>query len=211
MAHWGNGSVTNELDRTHLASQLYELSETLRRRIGPPEGARVLDAGASDGFFLSRLGVRWGVGVNFLPACARKIHADGYEACLADIEKLPFADKSFDYVVCCETLEHVVNPIHTLNELARVCRQRIFLTVPWLPATRINPRPSGWPQVESHVFEFSEADFMKILTHARVRLRYRESVQVFPEPRNPILQWWLGIWMYPSYFPKLQYYELEPF
>ena len=209
-AHWGNGSVMDECDRVHLASQLYELTETLRRRIGPPGAARVLDAGASDGLFLTRIGVQRGVGVNFLVACARKICSDGYRACLADIERLPFADKSFDYVLCCETLEHVRNPIHTLDELGRVCRKRIFLTVPWLPATRINARPAGWPQVESHVFEFSVADFMKVLTHAHLRLLHRESVQVFPEPRNPLVQWWLGVWMYPSYFPRLQYYELEP-
>ena len=128
----------------------------------------------------------------------------------ADVKRLPFASRSVDYVICCETLEHVANPIWTVNELARVCRRRIFVTIPWLPETRINGRPPGWPQEEGHVFEFSEADFVKVLTHTSVRMTHSGFVQVFPEPRNPLLRWWLGIWMYPWYFPKLQYYELEP-
>ena len=208
--HWGHGRVEDQFETTHLASQLYEITELLRRRIGRTDGTSLLDAGASDGFFLARIGVRAGVGVNLLMGCAQRIHSDGYPACAADIEALPFADKSFDYVLCCETLEHVLSPIRTLNELARVCRKRICLTIPWLPRTRINARPDGWPEVESHVFEFSEADFAKVISFARVRLVYRDRVQVFPRPRNPFVRWWLGRWMYPHYFPMLQYYELEP-
>ncbi len=208
--HWGHETVTDEFDKAHLTSQLFELTEMLRSRVGQLNGARVLDAGASDGLFLARVGAERGIGVNFLQACARNIIGDGFEACAADLESLPFADKSFDYVICCETLEHVCNPIHTLNELSRVCKQRIHLTIPWLARTRINRRPEGWPEVESHIFEFSETDFSKILSHARVRVVYQDRVQIFPEPRNPLTQAWLKQFMYPAYFPKLQYYELEP-
>ena len=208
--HWGHEFVEDEFDKVHLTSQLYELTEMLRSRIGQLDGALVLDAGASDGLFLTRVGATRGVGVNFLQACAQNINGDGFAACSADLEALPFADKTFDYVICCETLEHVCNPIHTLNELARVCKKRIYLTIPWLERTRINRRPEGWPEVESHIFEFSEADFSKVLSHARVRLVYQDRVQVFPEPRNPLTQGWLKKFMYPSFFPKLQYYELEP-
>jgi hypothetical protein len=33
---------------------------------------------------------------------------------------------------------------------------------------------------------------------------------VFPEPKDVFWRWWLGRWMYPNFFPKLQYYELTP-
>ncbi len=208
--HWGHETTQGDFLVAHLTSQLYELTEMLRRRIGTVNGAHVLDAGASDGFFLHRLGATRGIGVNFLHACAEKIRGDGYASSVSDIEALPFPCKTFDYVICCETLEHIPNPIHTLDELARVCRGRICLSIPWLPQTRINARLSSWPQVESHIFEFSETDFAKILSHANVRLVYQSRVQVFPEPRNPLMQWWFAHWMYPGFFPKLQYYELEP-
>ncbi len=45
---------------------------------------------------------------------------------------LPFADASFNVVVCCAVLEHVVDPFMMMKEVARVCRPggAIVLTVP---------------------------------------------------------------------------------
>lgn len=59
-------------------------------------------------------------------------------------------------------MEHVPNPVRALNELARVCRGRIHLTIPWIPHTRITARPSNGPHVESHIFDFSEGDFLNL-------------------------------------------------
>ncbi len=210
-AHWGEHDLlSDEFVRLHVASQLYELTELLRRRIGPVGARSVLDAGASDAFFLRRIGAEDAVGINLLQECVDKIAAGGYRALLADIERLPFDDRAFDIVLCCETLEHVPNPITTLNELARVCRGRIHLTIPWLRRTRISARPAGWPMVEGHIFEFAPADFNRILSHADVRVVNQGLVNVFPEPGNPLLQAWLSMLMYPNFFPRLQYYELEP-
>ena len=208
--HWGHAIVSDELVLAHLTSQLYELTEMIRRRIGPIGDTLILAAGASDGLFLTRLDAERAVGANFRKVCATKIRSDGHSACLSDIEALPFADNTFDYVLCCETVEHVLNPISVIDELARVCRGKIVLTIPWLQETRINGRPKGWPEAETHIFEFCESDFAKILSFAKVRVSYQDRVQVFPDPRNPLIQMCLRRWYYPSYFPKLQYYELEP-
>ena len=208
--HWGHQTISGEFNLAHLASQLYALGEMLRSRLGSIDGARVLDAGASDGFFLSYLGAAGAVGINFLSDCAKKIRADGFSSCVADVERLPFANGSFDYVICCETLEHVPNPIRAIDELARVCRKRLIVTIPWVERSFVNARPHGWPNVEGHIFEFCEQDFERVLSHAHVRVAYRNRVQVFPEPRNPVTQWWFRRWMYRNNFPKLQYYELEP-
>lgn len=209
--HWGTLAINDQFTWEHTASQMYELTRLLKSRLAKVDrGGLVVDAGASDGSFLSLLGVQRGVGVNFLKACAKKIASDGHPAVLADIERLPFRDSAAQHVVCCETLEHVPNPIGTLNELGRICRGRIHLSIPWLSRTRLTGRPQGWPEVESHIFEFSEADFRKIVTHTGLTVTFSSIVQVFPEPRNPLTRWWLEQWMYPSYFPRLQYYELEP-
>lgn len=209
--HWGSHDLLEgEFERLHVASQLYEITETLRRRIGDLGDRRVLDAGASDGLFLRRIGARNGVGLNFLEECVGQIEADGYEARLGDIEQTPFDDNEFPIVICCETLEHVPNPIAALNELGRICGGRIYLTIPWLPRTRITARSEGWPLVEGHIFEFSSTDFVRIMTHSNLRIVHRQLVQVFPEPKNPLWQVWLRLLMYPNFFPKLQYYELEP-
>lgn len=41
----------------------------------------------------------------------------------ADIHSLPFGDKTFDYVICSHTLEHVANPAKALEELSRVAHK----------------------------------------------------------------------------------------
>ena len=41
----------------------------------------------------------------------------------ADGENLPFKDKEFDYVICCQVLEHVENPVKFLSEQFRVARR----------------------------------------------------------------------------------------
>ncbi len=45
-------------------------------------------------------------------------------------EALPFADKSFDAITCCHTLEHVRDLETTVRELKRVARKRIVVVVP---------------------------------------------------------------------------------
>lgn len=45
-------------------------------------------------------------------------------------ESLPFANKSFDAITCCHTLEHVRDLAVTVQELKRVARNRIVIVVP---------------------------------------------------------------------------------
>lgn len=42
---------------------------------------------------------------------------------IADIHKLPFASGSFDLIICCETIEHVLNPKKALSEIYRVIKK----------------------------------------------------------------------------------------
>src|SRR5215203_6394069 len=37
-------------------------------------------------------------------------------------ERLPYADESFDYVVCVEGLEHIENPANAIREFARILK-----------------------------------------------------------------------------------------
>ena len=51
---------------------------------------------------------------------------------VADIQCIPFESESFDTVISCETIEHVMNPRLAVSELARVLKRggRLFLTTP---------------------------------------------------------------------------------
>jgi ubiquinone/menaquinone biosynthesis C-methylase UbiE len=45
-------------------------------------------------------------------------------------ESLPFPDKSFDYVTCCHTLEHVKDLAKAASELKRVARKKVIVLTP---------------------------------------------------------------------------------
>jgi SAM-dependent methyltransferase len=45
-------------------------------------------------------------------------------------ESLPFGDKSFDYITCCHTLEHVKNLAKTTAEFRRIARKKIVILTP---------------------------------------------------------------------------------
>lgn len=49
---------------------------------------------------------------------------------IADACRLPFEDKSYDFVINSHVFEHMYSPIHALNEWNRVARQYIALIVP---------------------------------------------------------------------------------
>jgi ubiquinone/menaquinone biosynthesis C-methylase UbiE len=54
----------------------------------------------------------------------------------ASIYELPFADASFDLVVCCEVLEHVDAPERGIAEVARVARRGAIVSTPREPLWR---------------------------------------------------------------------------
>jgi SAM-dependent methyltransferase len=45
-------------------------------------------------------------------------------------EKIPFPDKSFDYITCCHTLEHVKDLAQATSELKRVARKKVVILTP---------------------------------------------------------------------------------
>jgi SAM-dependent methyltransferase len=106
-------------------------------------GQRVLDAGAGDGM-LSCLIAQHGaevVGVEISRPnveAARMLAAEmGVRASFsqADVEALPFADKSFDVVVSSHVLEHIPDLQRGLHELHRVTRELALIAMP----TCLNP------------------------------------------------------------------------
>jgi 2-polyprenyl-3-methyl-5-hydroxy-6-metoxy-1,4-benzoquinol methylase len=52
------------------------------------------------------------------------------DTCFANIESLPFVEKSFDVTLCLNTLEHARNLCKTVTELKRVTKSRLIVVVP---------------------------------------------------------------------------------
>jgi 2-polyprenyl-3-methyl-5-hydroxy-6-metoxy-1,4-benzoquinol methylase len=55
------------------------------------------------------------------------------------LESLPYRDKFFDTVVCCDTLEHVRDLKKSVHHLKRVARKRVIVLVPRQKYSRYTP------------------------------------------------------------------------
>lgn len=114
------------------------------------DGRRVLEAGCGRGAFalwLAAYGATATLVATDLSAVALARGAESARAAhqpsptgwpAADLAQLPFADASFDTIICCETIEHVTDGGAAVRELARVLAPggRLFLTAPsYLNAT----------------------------------------------------------------------------
>jgi len=92
----------------------------------------LLDAGCGEGEMLRRVS---------LPKAARTVLLDrnpeSAAQVLASVHALPFPSRSFDVVTCLEVLEHLADPRAAAEELRRVARRAVVLSVPYEPYFRM--------------------------------------------------------------------------
>lgn len=95
-----------------------------------PADARVLDAGAGEGRHRAWFGGRRYTGVDLAIGDAAWNY--GELDAVADLERLPFRESTFDAAINIVTLEHVRDPARVLAEIARTLRSgaRLLLILP---------------------------------------------------------------------------------
>lgn len=100
----------------------------------------------------------------------------------ADGENLPFADKAFDYSICCHVLEHVDDPLKFVSEQARVAG-RGYLETPSLLGEYLMPKESHkWVLMEIGekvvMYEKEKIDFFTCPDMGYVFLEYLPKTSV---------------------------------
>lgn len=117
----------------------------VRRIVGAGDEV-VVDVGVGEGLCLERIvpdvvsgRARRVVGIEYrtdkvASACAR---LPGLAGVVGDAGMLPLPDQSADLVTCIEVLEHLVAVEPAVAELARICRGRCVVSVPWEPWFRL--------------------------------------------------------------------------
>jgi ubiquinone/menaquinone biosynthesis C-methylase UbiE len=139
----------------------------------PDEVGSVLDVGCGNGIFtnLAEPG-RWKAGVDLSRVALAQVTAPHLQA---DALHLPVSDHRFDAAVSMEMLEHI--PVReyetTLNELLRVTRRYILITVPYNEKLEHNhvvcPVCRGVFHPYHHVRQFQQAAFNTLFgPHSRL-------------------------------------------
>ena len=103
-----------------------------------------------------------------------------------DVVHLPFADHSFDRIICAEVMEHLHEDIRALEELVRVLkpRGRIAVTVPtyFTEAAYGFLSPLYFTNPGGHVRKFMPGELAAKLRHAKLRLYAVGHAHAFHSP-----------------------------
>lgn len=117
----------------------------------------ILDVGAGSGMITRRIAEKFEniSACDFSQPCVdwmeEKVKLK--EAFLSDIYNIQKPDKSYDVVLCTEVMEHLNEPARAIDELVRIARRKVIITI---------PRQSQKTSVE-HVWEFSLDDMYEFL------------------------------------------------
>ena len=93
------------------------------------EGDSVIDVGCGRGYLISEIAKLGIPAVGFDVAVAPGFR-DGITYQNGSILNLPYADKSFDTVICAHVLEHIRNIDAALNEIKRITKKRLIIVLP---------------------------------------------------------------------------------
>lgn len=125
-----------------LANWMGELQAVL----GRPSGT-VVDVGVGEGYALERM---WPAGTEVVALEYRHDKArvaadrlDAVQVVRGDAGILPFPSRSADLVTSIEVLEHLPTYEQAVAEMARICRGRLVVSVPWEPWFRLGNLGQG--------------------------------------------------------------------
>lgn len=142
--------------------------------LGRTRARRVLEVGCGEGFVSGWLSARTSnaevialdLSAAMLREARRAYHAVRFVA--GDGYSLPFAEGSFDLVVCLEMLEHLERPQDVLREARRVSRRFLITSVPREPIWRVLnvARGAYWPRLGNtpgHVQHWNRRGLLDLL------------------------------------------------
>jgi 2-polyprenyl-3-methyl-5-hydroxy-6-metoxy-1,4-benzoquinol methylase len=159
------------------ASQINsECAALISRYLGPPP-RRVLDVGCGLGGYGKTLlaqGYGW-VGVEKSEADCVELARAGLPHERVDGETLPFQSLSFDDALCVEVLEHIADPDSFLEEIRRVIRRRLLISVPNL---ELLPYMHYMGAVPWHLLAGNHVNFFSRASLHHLAGRYFRRVEV---------------------------------
>lgn len=97
-------------------------------------------------------------------ACKMAKEIFGLNALSADIHELPFQDNQFELVLCSETIEHVTDYRKAIDELLRITKNVLIITVPHETKAIVAKNiENKIPHAHIHYFDIKTLDYLKEL------------------------------------------------
>jgi ubiquinone/menaquinone biosynthesis C-methylase UbiE len=126
----------------------------------------LLDVGGAEGYKAALIRELFNVYVKSSDlseeACKRAKEIYHLDSEQVDIHNLPFKENEFDVVVCSETLEHVSDHKKALDELLRVAKKAVVITVPHDPREFVDKNIKTQKiHGHIHVFNLDSLNFLK--------------------------------------------------
>ena len=120
------------------------------------ERAKILEIGDVNGFNIENFGNDQSLSANFVD------FSDNIKNRfkVMNVNNGVATDETFEYGMMFETLEHIHNPILVLNRMLDICKNGLFLSVPYVRKTVVKLNLDG-----GHVFELSPEDYRKIFDY----------------------------------------------
>lgn len=90
---------------------------------------KILDIGCGNGYILAKLKA---LGYANLTGCdiVNEMADTTIPFVKGNIENLPFKNEEFDIVLCNHTIEHIINSYKAVEELKRICKDKLILVTP---------------------------------------------------------------------------------
>lgn len=161
-----------------LLANFYREAFKMLRKIKPNS---LLDVGAGEGFTLYKLQTE-GIGnhlegIEYMDEAielGKKLYPQ-VKITKGDIYKLPYKNNSFDVVISTEVLEHLDKPAQALDELKRVSKSNLLLSVPNEPWFTIQRFLRGKNLLKlgahsEHIHWWTKNAFIKFLEENKLKI-----------------------------------------
>ncbi|MEK7589177.1 MAG: methionine biosynthesis protein MetW [Patescibacteria group bacterium] len=160
-------------------------------------GSSVLDIGCGDGSFGEFLVQKNGVdytGCDISKAALEIAEKRGLKTrYLAIDETIDFPDKSFDYIIMSEFLEHIVNSEEVLADAMRIAKKGVMVSIPntayWKFRLELllGKFPKQWAIApKEHLRYWSVKDFERTINMLGFKVKRIKS----SNGRKPLRDWW---------------------
>lgn len=186
--------LIGDLSSAYVMPRYVELFE---RYLRSPEKKSFLEIGSGNGEIAERIRdkkfdfiSRYLVSENFKKG-VEWLRQKGFEAELVDAQRIPFANASFDAVLCFDVMHHVPDPAVMGREMMRVGRGRLFLTES--NGLSLGRKLMEWTSGHRKAGErsYTPAQYRSFFEHAGFRvLHFEIHPFVFPLRLPPLFSKW---------------------